>query len=498
MAKPLIIDNWQKGVAPSPHLGFTRIVNCDISTSPGGLKVNRGTTNKSAGIVDATVNWIRRDPDTPSNIFALDGNGVLYKSDNNGTTWAEVSVRGGAGQGLVVVWGYVFVFCDTTIDVMKISDSTWTDDWATIGAEDSWHPAFMSEKDGIIYYGCGRYVGKIEQLTTFDPGNASTYNITLGTSASNSLQLPENHRIKCIEELGNNLMFGTWQGTLAFHFRKATIFPWDASSPTYGEPIKIEENGVHAMLVMNNNLYILAGTVGAIYASNGFSASKIAQIPESLMSVSTDTNAGAIDYFPGAIMPQRNKIFFGVGNAVEVVGVYSLDLQTGVIQVEHLISTGRDGSLQELSVNALLGISYLDFLIGWYDKYTESYGIDLTGGKYTGFTAYAESALFQVGTLKKLRAFTELEFTLAKSLATGQGVKVKYRKNLSDSWTTINEYLFSGTPDADTRIVGAKISYNDIIKIEDVETIQVRVELTTSGTGDFLTSIIILWLLFCY
>ena len=68
-----------------------------------------------------------------------------------GSTWAELSDRGGSGQGLMVKWGYVFVCNDTEIDVIKISDSSVTDGWQTIDTDALWHPMLVSKNDGKIY-----------------------------------------------------------------------------------------------------------------------------------------------------------------------------------------------------------------------------------------------------------------------------------------------------------------------------------------------------------
>jgi len=493
MAKPLVISNWQNGIAPSPYLGFQRIVNCDISSSPGGLKVNRKTAKKTATTVDAQVNWIVRDPDTPANIFALDANGVLYKSANSGTSWAEVSNRGGTGQGLAVQWGYVFVIGDDgasggQIDVMKISDSSWTTDWQTVDYDSLWSPMIVSKNDGKIYGGAGQYIFSIEQNSgqVFVPATGATFTFT-----QQALDLPENYRIKCLTELGSTLMIGTWQGASVFQIRNGDIFPWDRSSTSFNLPIELFENGVHAMITIQNQLYIFAGVTGTIYVSNGYSTQKLAQIPESLVSVTTDTAGGLYEFYPGSVMNYRGKIYFGIGNNVATVGVFSVDIQTGVLNVEHLISTGEDGSTSSAttqSVTALLATSCIDFLLGWQDNAT--YGIDLTSLKYTGFAAFAESALYQIGTKKRPEAFTEVECLLSKPLATGQGVKIKYRRSLtttpttSSTWTTIREYLYSGTADADTKIVAGAMSINDIFKIDDITSLQIRVELTTPGTGD--------------
>lgn len=359
MANELIIQVPRQGIAQSPHVGFADVRNLDIDSIPGVVALNNIMVKKSGTTVDAQVTWIARDPDTSANIFALDANGVLYKSADSGATWAEVSDRLGVGQGLIVKWGYVFVFCVTTIDAMKISDSTWTTGWQTIDSDSLWHPAIVSKNDGKIYFGAGRYVGSIEQVGTFAPGDSGTYTFT-----AQALDLPASYRVKCLEELGNNLMIGTWQGTNIYDIRIADIFPWDRSAVSFGQPIVLDEFGVHALKNVGNSLIVLAGIEGVIYRSDGVNAYAIGKIP-------IDLRGGKyLEFYPGALCHYKNKIFFGVGNGgttvIDGMGVYSLN-QTGkgnILNLEHMMSTENTGTTSA-KITALLPVTRDTLLCAW-------------------------------------------------------------------------------------------------------------------------------------
>ena len=362
--KDLVINAPREGISLSPHVGFGDVRNLDIGSVSGIVKLNNILVEKSSTTVDATVNWIVRDPDTSANIFALDSNGVLYKSADSGATWAEISDRDGVGQGLAVMWGYVFVFEVTTIDVIKISDNSVTSNWQTIGTDSLWHPAFVSKNDSKIYFGCGRYVGSIEQVGTFAPGDSGTYKVTLGTSANNCLDLPPSYRIKCIEELGNNLMLGTWQGTAVTDIRIADIFPWDRSSVSYGQPIVLDDYGVHAMKNVGNSLIVLAGISGTIFRCDGSNAYIIGQLPMDL------SGGKYLEWYPGALCNYKNKAFFGVGNGgttvIDGMGVYSLQ-QTGqgnILNYEHMMSTENMGTTSA-KITALLPVTRDTILVAW-------------------------------------------------------------------------------------------------------------------------------------
>jgi len=474
------INAPRQGISSSPHVGFSGMQNLDIDSRQGIARLNNILAKKSGTTVDAQPNWIVRDPDTSTNVFALDSNGVLYKSANSGATWAELSDRGGAGQGLMVRWGYVFVCEDTTIDVMKISDSSWTNNWQTIDSDIAWHPMVVSKNDSKIYGGAGKYVFSIEQDTTFDPGNAATYTYT-----QQALDLPDSYRIKCLAEFGNNLMMGTWQGSTSVELRIADVFAWDRSSASFIQPMQLDEFGIHAMLNDGNSLIILAGVDGLIYSSNGASAWVIGQMPQDL------AGGKYLEFYPGAICKYKSKIFFGVGqggtNAIAGMGVYSLK-QTGkgnILNLEHTVSTLEDGSNNELKPSALLPISRDTLLVGWRDdEDTPGYGIDLTTATSyaygTDYSGYFDSPLYEIGNVSNKAKPQQLEIHLGKPLATGEGIQIKYRKSLSDSWVTVKTMAYADNKVGAmiSRIITADVDLN----IKQGEQIQFRVGLKGTST----------------
>ena len=474
MAKgELIIQAPRQGIAPSPHVGFGDVRNLDIDTIPGITRLNNILAKKSASTVDAQVWWFAQDPNIAANYYALDSNGVVYNSTDSGATWAELADRDGAGQGMVIWKDYLFVAETTTIDVFGplSSSPTWTNNWQTITTDALWHPMIVSKNDGNLYGGAGRFIFSVAEVTTFDPASAPTYTFT-----AQALDLPTNYRIKCLAELGNNLMIGTWRGTNVYDFRIADIFPWDRSASSFGQPVQIEENGVHALLNADNLLIVLAGINGTIYASDGVNARIIGQLP-------TDLSGGKyLEFFPGGITKYKNKIFFGVGQggttAIAGMGVYSLSRTANgsIVNLEHLISTLSDGSTNPLKPTALLPVTRDTLLVSWRDNAT--YGIDLTTATSyaytTDYSGYFESPLYVVGSVNDKRTFVEIDMQFAKELASGEGIRIKYRENLTDSFTTQGTYTFAA--------LGAIMSHHVLAGIPPVETLQVRAELLGSST----------------
>lgn len=498
MKGEIVIQAPRQGISQSPLVGFSDVRNLDIFSVLGGVKLNNLVAKKSGTTVVTLPQWFVKNPATPAEIYALDSAGKVYKSSDSGATWALMTgfTAGGAGQGLAIWKNYLFVCRATSIDVCGdgtatgITNSNWSNSWKTIDSDTLWHPMIVSKNDNKLYGGAGRYVFSLDEVSgqTFAPGNAATYTFT-----QQALDLPPNYRIKCLEELGNNLMCGTWQGTNTYDLRIADIFPWDRSATSFGQPITINEHGVHGMLNTGNSLIVLAGIGGTVYKSDGVNAIPVAQIPQSV----ADLSGGLyLEFNPGAIMNYKGRVFFGVGCGGTGVnpgmGVYSL-YQTGqgnVLTHEHTISTGNDGTSANLKIGALLPVTRDNMLIGWYDATpTASYGIDaITTTSYTtSYGGYFISPLYTVGSTKNPRKFVELEFQLAQPLRANEGFKIAYRANLTDSFTNI------ATIDYTT--YGAEVSHMvtlyagvDILAAEQV---QFKVFLTGTTTTPILKSVTI-------
>lgn len=470
----------REGAAQSPHVGFADVRNLDIYSVPGVVKLNTIMAKESGTTVTGQINWLVRHPITTTEIYGLDSAGTVYKSTDSGDTWAVLSGSSSTnahGNGLWIWKNYLFVARDTNLDVCGdgtatgITAANWTLGWKTIDSDVLWHPMITSKNDSKLYGGAGRFVYSLEELTTFAPGTSSTY-----TWTQQALDLPSSYRIKCLVELGNNLMLGTWQGTNVYDIRIADIFPWDRSSVSYGQPVEMAEYGVHAMLNIGNSLVVLAGTAGTIRRCDGVNAYIVGQLPMDL------SGGKYLEWYPGSICSYKNKVFFGVGQggstATAGMGVYSL-YQTGkgnILTFEHTVSTLNDGTTNPLKVSALLPITRDTLMTGWRDN--TSYGIDLSSSTSyaytTDYSGFFISPLYVVGSNRQPRQFEEIEFELARKLATGEGVQISYRTSLTDSFTTIGTYTYAN--------LGAIVSHYAIAGIPKCEMVQIKVALLGTST----------------
>ena len=496
MAGELLISAPRQGISQSPHVGFQDIRNLDIFLSPGVVRLNNLIAKASSTTVVTGVQWLVKNPATPTEAYALDTAGKVYKSSDSGATWALMTGNTQTschGNGLAIWKNYLFVARDSTIDVCGdgtatgITNANWTNGWKTIDTDVLWHPMIVSSNDGKLYGGAGKYVFSLDELTTFAPGTGASY-----TWTQQALDLPSSYRIKCIEELGNNLMAGTWQGTNVYDLRVADIFPWDRSSVSFGQPVKMNVEGVHAMLNTGNSLIVLAGINGTVYRCDGVNAIPVAQIPQSV----ADTTGGKyVEWLPGAICNYKSRVYFGLssgGSATtnDGAGVYSLQ-QTGqgnILTLEHGISTGNFGASTNVKVGALLPMTRDNLLIGWTDG--TSYGIDNTTvtSYMTSYTGYFITPLYVVGNNKQPKKFIEIEFQFARPLRANEGIRIDYRPDLTASFTNISTWDYATFGGELSHLTGFYKGTTSI-DIPASELLQLRVYLTGTTTTPELKSI---------
>ena len=219
-----------------------------------------------------------------------------------------------------------------------------------------WHPMLGSKLDGKLYIGAGRDVASVAEVSgqNFTWDDTATYSATAQALTG---RLPEDYRVKCLAELGNNLMIGTWVGTNIYENKIADIFPWDGTSVSYNDPVQINENGVNAMLNIGGSLYVLAGIEGKVYKSNGVQAWVIGQIP---LSVANISGGKYLEPYPGAITQFKGRLFFGVSSAsTSGMGIYSLKETSigNILNMEHFVDSEGVGGTNPLEIGALMGVT---------------------------------------------------------------------------------------------------------------------------------------------
>lgn len=460
----------------------------EVSASRGGSAVN--TSGSQSGThsfksVTGLIYWIVRNP-VNGDLYALDSAGQVHKS-TNALVWTPYAGQAnwGTGQGLAIWKGYLLVARETQMDAVNLSTGTWTASFLdtamqSVTTSSGYFHTMLPSIDDKLYICNDRYIYILTETSTFDPTVAAGTNYSENATA---ITLPTNYHSKCLADLGANLMVGSIFGDNFSEHKIADIHPYNRSTLTLGIPIKLGVNGVHQLITVGNRLYANAGLNAKMFLTDGASAIQVAEIPN--YAIALAESGGRLDLYPGAITYHKGKILFGVDNTVTVngnVGVWSYNPSNRQLILENVVTgtagTGVDGSSNQVSIGALYSLSQEEYLVSWKD-YTSpaSEGIDYKSGSsfIQSYGGIIETQMPQIGTALGNRTIQSIEFFLYKPLASGQGIRIKYRKDLTSSFTTLSTIDFATN--------GAKQTYSiSAASITNALFLQLRIELTSTGS----------------
>ena len=418
-------------------------------------------THTVATVNPGTINHIVRDPRIDTK-FAIDSNGVVWFMEETGSVVAEdiylvlstnTAKTSAAGNGLAVfrvsdgTATYLFAFRNALIDVINVyGDSnkqtpSWTYGWQTMNTTAGTarnHHAIVGQ-DNIIYYTDDRYIGSISELTVMDPSqaNGTTYQWT-----SQALDLPLGSIAYWLEQLGVNLLITVGNDSY--------IYPWDRSSDSYGLPIPIGEWGGNKMKNIGNVVYVLAGTKGNIYWTQGTYCRLFKALPTYLTRNATTVSATNVTW--GGVAAAGGNLLVGVGAASGQSGVYMITPE-GKATIDNYPSTGQANVTALYADNDLYDMGYAS-------------GADNNNysARYTNYECIVQSELFRIGDKTTKATLSTVEVLIATALA--GSVRVGYRENTTGSFTTLATFTTATTA----------ISYETDIGLTNLENIQIQVE----------------------
>lgn len=462
----ITFSDWQKGQADSPYVGHAIIRNCEIFEKPGALKISRklGLDITTAGIPVAFVNA----SDGDKYVLTTNGAGTstLYKrgvalTNISGTAWDMVEFK-----------GYLIISSSAGLSCYGISTSTAFFSLFKTGFTSTHYIKMLVGQDSILYLTNGPYIASVNPSTWTDGTFSVAPTCTINYQA---LNLPAGIYAVTMVELGKNLLIGTqagssWSARTAQ--RIANIYPWDRVSTSFNLPVRIAEAGIHAMISINNTIYFLAGTAGNLYVTDGTSYRKARRLPWTV----NKAYGNSVSFYPNAITTNAmGNLLIGAsinGGVATQLGVFETELTSGnyITVLKNTISTGN---FTGISIGCITVLETNKIYVGWQDG--SSYGLDVisSDATYTGYKAIAESEVFLVADTLGKKSFTNIQFLLGNPLSASQGLKLYYRKNLSDDYTPIGTYTFA--------TLGAVVSFPDRASISDAEIIQLKVELLSDS-----------------
>lgn len=335
---------------------------------------------------------------------------------------------------------------------------------------------YVSKLDGNLYFSNGQYLGVIEAFnsnTVFNPGDPLSYTVNYGIT---SISQPSDV-ITGIAELNSNLV-------LTGNF---DIYTWDFVSSNVNTSNPVGEQVVKVINILNN-LYILAGTKGNIYVSNGYSSQLYYKVPDSL--------SGTIDpvWHFGDVMVHRSKMWFqatcstNAGTNV-LAGIFSLIVSKQALGenasgfvFESQNSYGLIPAAGAKTTGALF--DYEAFSTSGVDTYFSAWsnGASIGGTDYNTnipwqtFEAVIESDLIPIGDLvgNQKHAFGNVEFKLDRPMVSGDRIRLSWRDSLTASYTVM------GT--STTNVLSEYFQSN----INQAQWIQMKAELDCGFPSSFL------------
>lgn len=455
-AKDLVISEWQKGIADSPMLGFGMMKNVDTHSQSGAVKVSH-TITVHPNTVNGLITSIAYDPKF-DHYWGYSSTGYLYSAAGGNPTQVQQFLGlGDRGQGLAYFKGWLVVISNNKVHFQ--GDGTNTigvyQDVLTLAEGNDNHPSIWAEDD-TLYIGDGRYVATLKENTgtTFTPATPSTY-----TWNNQALNLPQYYQITSLVEMGSRLFVGT---KFSFSQRRADIFSWDRTSSSFFLPVRINERGVRQMIVHNNLIYAVCGDQPSVYKTDGTQAVFVREFRESFTQKTYNTRASV---YRDAITIDKNRIMIGASFTDAALtyptsGIYALDITTGALNLETAFRLTGDPILIGAVRYDDSSYPFLTYQLGSTYKVGN---LQIRSGDYTN--CYVDSPLIAVADGLVKRKFTQAHIHLSKPLTANQGVRLKWRKSSTETFTTIATFTETGKTSMHTPFTG-----------ETIDQIQIRVE----------------------
>jgi hypothetical protein len=434
-----------------------------VSTPLSALGASFGSTTKASLILtsDAFV-WF-----LSPGISSVPANTLQFLGNIGHSTVSGTITRG------IVIWkGYIFIFCDESIDYVLAQvlsspsqnpSALWVYGWQTTLHSSFYGHRALAATDSALYFCNDGSVGSLLENAgeSFSPTDTDTYTFNI-----DALVLPPEESATCLAQLGVNLLIG---GLNNF------IYPWDRVSTSFSYPLVVAESFISCIVSTNSNAYIFAGQRGRIYITNGSNVDLFKKFPDSLSAIVEPYYKWdwAIYY--------KNQLYFSLyctdNSSVAIenfAGLWAIDLNNDALRLSNSLSfgtyTGRVRTLLPMGQPYPTGDG---IYAAWVSGATT--GIDYgSATPYINYEARIDTDIIPVGTFLFPNTFSNVEFKLAKPLVSGESVKLSQRKNLTSSFAEIGTTSYSATTDT--------LSYAHPVNFELSQWLQIRAETSSTAT----------------
>ena len=478
----------------------------------GGSGVHTMTFIEPKAITGWTVNSQKR-------IFAIDsdqrvwfvGNG--YSGGNE--SWYLISGNtgqgSGDGNGIIYYKGYVLVWSsgkiDALADIQSATDTvTWTLNFGTVTISNSFNQGegsrgavpFLSINDDAIYFANGSVggnylVGLLEEVVgqTFNPASGTTFSmvkdvVTIPYDSNRGI-------VNSIKELNEYLVIGTYSDK---------IFFWDKKSPSFTTYLQLPENGIYSLEVVGGVVYVFTLLGNTIYKCDLTSYAPLINIPTSLYGGKYLYKQGVNNFVLHYTYVYNRELLFSISFITTALYpneriknyLMSYNLDTKQLVKKHISSYGEETERNANTygkIHSILGFTGTngENLMISSSNYnisadTTAYAVEgllygatidssMTYSVYSSYEPYIITGLMSVGETYNKKTLRELQVSFSRALATGQGVKIYYRRDDNSAWTLMKTIDFA--------TYGAIKDIKETASITDVIDLQIKIEL--AGTG---------------
>ena len=372
-------------------------------------------------------------------------------------------------SGIVYYKGYILVFHSNGIDALANIQSyddtlTWTNnfDGVAISTSPNAMPFLSVNDDAIYFYNgavSGRYyqIGLLEEVAggTFAPGTGSTFSCVV-----DALTIPfegYDGQPVDIDEINEYIVVASGNDKLYF---------WDKKSPSFTTFIKIQESGIKGIEVIDNLIYIFMTRSGNIYQSNTTSSGLLLSIPEHITKEYYNYIAGVDNYLTNYSFVFKRELLFSI-SIVTSAGVYnylmSYNLDTKQLLKKNISSYGEVSEISGATYGTIYSVynqgenlllSSSDYTVDGdilnYSLESQEYNATYNGTRskyvYDGNEPYIITGLIPLGDVYNKKTLRTIHISLARALATGQGITISYRRDDNSSWTALKtvDYATNG------------------------------------------------------
>ncbi len=421
-----------------------------VSATPGGTAII--INDQGSGTLTFTITSLLEPP--VGNISNLTFTATLLPGDATATISNYTTPDGLVANGTWVLASGIYNIVDSNSDNILATFTNGSNQVTFInpivrvatGTFQVWiltptattYRAYVSKVDGNLYFANGRWVGRISVSpnpnSLFYPSVPSSYSVNY--SATGTLQIQDTV-VDMIDLRGTLVIAGNFD-----------VYPWDyvSAQPSASSPIGEQ---IYRLTNLLNNVYVLAGTKGNMYTTNGFTAQLLYKLPDFI--------AGVIDpiWLFGDLMVHRSKLFFQAiaqtpAGVNILAGIFSVIVSPSVIgeTASGLVMEAQNsygltpatGAKQNgvLIDNEAWGIGYDSYYSAWSNGAAIG-GIDYNDSSgWQNFEPTIETDIIPIGDILNKATLGQIQFKLDRPMVTGDAIRMYQRASLSDSYTLID------------------------------------------------------------